>query len=122
MRGLARHIFVLVFVAAAPASAQTLAELQATGQQAAAQYGVPWPVLQQLIQGESSWNANIGCNSSGACGIAQFIASTAATYGVDVNDPTSSLYGAAHYLSDLRAQDGSWVAALTAYSGGCTPS
>ena len=122
MRGLARLIFVLVFVAAAPASAQTIAEFQAIGQQAAAQYGVPWPVLQQLIQGESSWNANIGCNSSGACGIAQFIASTAATYGVDVNDPTSSLYGAAHYLSDLYAQDGSWVAALTAYSGGCSPS
>src|ERR1700747_1623689 len=121
MRGLTRLIFVLVFVAAAPASAQTIAEFQAIGQQAAAPYGVPGAVLQQLIQGESSWNANIGCNSSGACGIAQFIASTAARYGVDVNDPISSLYGAADYLSDLRAQDGSWVTALTGYSGGCTP-
>src|ERR1700757_3531814 len=113
MRGLARLIFVLVFVAAGPASAQTIAELQAIGQQAAAQYGVPWPVLNQLIQGESSWNPNVGCNAAGACGLAQFIGSTAAQYGVDVNDPSSSLQGAAHYLSDLHNQTASWVSALS---------
>ena len=31
------------------AAAQTTAELQAIGQQAAAQYGVPWPVFEAQI-------------------------------------------------------------------------
>lgn len=100
--------------------AQSTADLQAIGQQAAAQYGVPWPILQAQIQGESSWNPNVGCNSRGACGIAQFLPGTAATYGVNVNDTTSSLYGAAQYDAALYQQKGSWVGALTAYSGGLT--
>lgn len=115
-----RRLIILLglLVVAAPAMAQ---DWQQIGQQYANQYGVPWDVYYQLIQGESGWNPNVGCNSSGACGIAQFIPSTARQYGVDVNDPNSSLRGAAQYLAALYAKDGSWVQALEDYSGGCTP-
>ena len=103
------------------AAAQTTAELQAIGQQAAAQSGVPWSVFEAQIQAESGWNPSVGCNSYGACGIAQFIPSTAASLGVNTADPASSLYGAAAYDAQLYQHNGSWVAALTAYSGGLTP-
>jgi type IV secretory pathway VirB2 component (pilin) len=116
-----RAIFLASLFLAGPAFGQTAAEIQSYIQQAASQYSVPAITLTQLLQAESGLNPNIGCNSAGACGIAQFIASTAAQYGVDANSAESSIFGAAHYLSDLHAQDGSWVAALTAYSGGCTP-
>lgn len=112
---------IIDLLASCGAGAQSTDQLQQIGQQAAAQYGVPWPIFDQLIQGESSWNPNIGCNAYGACGLAQFIPSTAATYGVDVNDPTSSLNGAAQYFSTLYGQSGSWTQALTRYSGGCNP-
>jgi hypothetical protein len=105
-----------------PAYAQTAAEIQAMEVAAAAQYNVPIQVLQNLIYGESSNNPNIGCNSYGACGLAQFIPGTAKDYGVNVNDAQSSVTGAAHYLSDLQASKGSWTQALTSYSGGCSPS
>jgi hypothetical protein len=104
-----------------PAHAQTTAELQALGQQYAQQYGVPWNVYQQTIQAESGWNPNIGCNGHGACGIAQFIPGTAAQFGIDPNNAQQSLQAAAQYLAQLYQQNGSWVGALTAYSGGCTP-
>jgi hypothetical protein len=42
---------------------------------------------------------------------------TAAKYDVDVNNLESSITGAAHYLADLYREQGSWTAALGAYSG-----
>ena len=122
MRGITALGLVLLVAGAAPALAQTKAELQAIGQQAAAQYGVPWSMFQSQIQGESSWNANIGCNTVNACGIAQFLPGTAQQFGVNTSDPTSSLYGAARYDAQLYQQYGSWTTALTKYSGGLTPS
>ena len=77
---------------------------------------MPQPVLYHLLGAESSFNPNAGPSSAGARGIAQFIPSTAAKYGVDVNDATSSIGGAAHYLADLHGDKGSWTAALGAYS------
>jgi len=115
-----RVAFFLLLLAPATALAQS-AEIQQTITDAAAKYNLPQNVLSDLIRGESSFNPNIGCNSSGACGIAQFIPGTAAQYGVNVNDATSSINGAANYLSDLRNQTGSLSTALTRYSGGCTP-
>lgn len=41
--------------------------------------------------------------------------STAAEYGVNTSDPYSSISGAAHLDSDLYAQSGSWLTALTQY-------
>lgn len=115
---------VLVLLSLLPAMsvmAQSTADLQAAGQAAAAKYGVPWALFDNQIAGESSWNPNEGCSSANACGIAQFIPSTAAEYGVNVNDPVSSLNGAAAYDAALYQQTGSWSAALTKYTGGCTP-
>ncbi|MBV8893311.1 MAG: transglycosylase SLT domain-containing protein, partial [Acidobacteria bacterium] len=113
----------LVLIWPVPSFAQTLttAQLQQIGQQYAAQYGVPWSIFEAQIQAESSWNPNVGCNSHGACGIAQFLPSTAAQFNLDPNDPVASLQAAAQYDAQLHQQDGSWVAALTAYSGGLTP-
>jgi hypothetical protein len=113
-------IALLLVAVASPAIAQNSEQLHALTATAAQQYGIPAVVLNDLIQGESGFNANVGCNSYGACGVAQFIPGTAKQYGVDVNDASSSIFGAAHYLSDLQAQKGSLTAALSSYSGGCT--
>jgi hypothetical protein len=93
-------------------------ELQTFGQVAAAKYGVPWNIFYWAIQGESSWNPNIGASSAGAQGIAQFVPDTARQYGVNVSDPRSSLDGAARYLATLYKQSGSWTGALTGYLTG----
>lgn len=86
----------------------------------AAQYGVPQSMFLAQIQAESSFNPSVGCNSYGACGIAQFIPSTAAQFGIDPSDPVASLSAAAQYDAQLYQQSGSWSSAMTAYSGGLT--
>jgi len=82
---------------------------------AAAQYNIPPGILYNLIGAESGFNPNE--TTGNARGLAQFKPETAKEYGVDVNSPASSIFGAAHYLSDLFAKMGSWAAALGAYSG-----
>jgi len=83
---------------------------------ASQQYGVPFPILYNLFGAESGYNPG-AVSSAGATGLAQFMPGTANQYGVNPLDPSSSIYGAAHYLSDLYQQTGSWAAALGAYSG-----
>jgi soluble lytic murein transglycosylase-like protein len=81
-----------------------------TIQQAAQQYNIPENILTRLLYQESKFDPDIvsGQRSSrvGAKGIAQFMPDTAAsvpeTGGVDPLDPTSSIFGAAHYLNKLR--------------------
>jgi len=115
-------IALLLVLASTAAQAQSAADLQALGQQYAGQYGVPWAIFQAQIQGESGWNPNIGCNAAGACGIGQFVPGTAAQFGIDPSNATQSLQAAAQYDAQLYASHGnSWAAALTAYTGGCTP-
>jgi hypothetical protein len=114
-------LMLLVIFIPGAATAQSRADLLAAGQQAASTNGVPWNLFNAQIQGESGWNPSVPCSSSGACGIAQFIPSTAAQYGVDVTDPISSLNGAAAYDAALFAKYGSWTAVLTAYTGGLSP-
>ena len=80
---------------------------------AANQYGVPANLLYGLIGQESSFNPY--AQNGNASGIAQFMPGTAQQYGVDVYNPTSSIYGAANYLSDLYNKTGSWVSAVTGY-------
>jgi type IV secretory pathway VirB2 component (pilin) len=119
MRAAVYALFLLV--AATPAVAQTAAELQQIARQDAINAGIPPDLFVQQIQAESGFNANIGCNKSGACGVAQFIPGTAKQFGIDPNDPIASLQAAANYDAQLQTQTGSFVGALTAYSGGCTP-
>jgi Transglycosylase SLT domain len=120
----------LVFVVPLPGIAQTSytpAQLAAIAEQDAQQYGVPIQLLVDQITAESDWNPD-AVSSSGAEGIAQILPSTAADPGygiapVDPTDPVASLAFAAQYDAALYAANGdSWVAALTAYTGGLTPS
>jgi TrbL/VirB6 plasmid conjugal transfer protein/Transglycosylase SLT domain len=108
----------------AVASAQstyTTAQLQALATQDAQQYGVPVQMFLDQIQAESSFNPNVGNSGAGAVGIAQFEPATAASLGIDPTNPAQALQGAAEYDAQLYQQQGSWTAALTAYSGGLTP-
>ena len=84
---------------------------------AAQAYNVPPQVLYNLIRAESGFDPRAR-SSTGAQGLGQFTPRTAREYGVDVNDPTSSIYGSAHYLSDLQRQTGSWTNAISAYNRG----
>jgi TrbL/VirB6 plasmid conjugal transfer protein/Transglycosylase SLT domain len=108
-----------------PARAQTTyttAQLQALATTDAQQYGVPVNLFLAQIQGESSFNPNIGTSTAGAEGIAQFKPATAASLGIDPLDPAQALQGAAEYDAQLYQQNGnSWVGALSSYSGGLTP-
>ena len=80
---------------------------------AAQQYHVPSELFVQQIGQESSFNPN-AVNGS-AIGIAQFMPSTAAQFGIDPTNPTQSLYAAAQYDAQLHSQYGSWQSALQHY-------
>lgn len=91
---------------------------------AAAQYsdngmtgGQPGDLLDNLLYQESTFNPNAK-SLAGAEGIAQFEPPTAAQYGVNVWDVTSSINGAAAYLNDLYNMFGDWDYAVAAYNGG----
>lgn len=83
---------------------------------AAHQWAVPADLIAAQLEVESSFNPTAH-SSTGAQGIAQFEPGTARAYGVNVNDPASSINGEAHYLHDLYGKTGSWDGALQAYSG-----
>jgi len=80
-------------------------------------YGLPSGTLSAVQDTESGGN-DMAISPKGAKGRFQFMPETAKAYGVDVNDPISSAYGAAQYLSDLVKQYGSVQAALAHYNGG----
>jgi hypothetical protein len=84
--------------------------------QKAQQYGLDPNVFAAQIMQESGFNPK--ADSGQARGIAQFIPSTAKNYGVDVNDVSSSLDGAARMMRDKLKQYGSYELALAAYNGG----
>jgi hypothetical protein len=101
---------------AGPAPAQYAATISA----AAAQYNVPPAILTNLLGAESGFKANAEGPPVASRGgerarwLGQFMPEEARKYGV--TDDQSSIGGAAHYLSDLYAQKGSWAGALGAYS------
>jgi soluble lytic murein transglycosylase-like protein len=64
----------------------------------------------------------LGTSSAGAQGIAQFIPSTAAAYGLDDPfDPAAAIEAQAHLMHDLIAQLGSPQLALAGYNAGPAP-
>ena len=67
---------------------------------AAQKHNIPPAILAALIETESSWIPG-RTSSSGAQGLAQFKPATADEMGVDVNDPASSINGAAAYLRKI---------------------
>lgn len=90
---------------------------QRKARQIARHYGIDPNVFVRQIQQESGFNPHAR-SPAGAQGIAQFIPSTARAYGVDVNDPVSSLDGAARYLRDNLKKYGSYRKALSVYNSG----
>ena len=85
---------------------------------AAKKYGIDPSILAGLIDAESAFNPN-AISQSGAEGLGQFMPATAAEQGVDVNDPISSINGAAKYLAYLRDYfGGDMEKAIYAYNGG----
>jgi hypothetical protein len=94
---------------------------QGLATQYANQYGVPEPLFNDLIQAESGFNPNAYNSQSGATGLSQILASTAASpgYGVspvtDRTDPNQSLNFAAQYLSALYNKFGNWSQAVLGF-------
>jgi hypothetical protein len=87
----------------------------------AARWNVSAALLAAQLMAESNFNP-YAQSPAGAQGIAQFIPSTAAAYGLyDPFDPEAAIDAQAHLMSDLLAQFGSPQLALAAYNAGPAP-
>jgi len=87
----------------------------------AAHWGVPPALMAGQLMAESGFDPNAG-SAAGAQGIAQFMPSTAAAYGLaDPYDPVAAIDAEAHLMSDLLRQFGSPELALAAYNAGPAP-
>ncbi len=88
---------------------------------AAARWNVSAALLAAQLMAESNFNP-YASSPAGAQGIAQFIPSTAVSYGLrDPFDPSESIDAQAHLMSDLIRQLGSPQLALAAYNAGPAP-
>jgi hypothetical protein len=88
---------------------------------AAARWNVSAALLAGQLMAESGFDPNAG-SPAGARGIAQFMPSTAAAYGLtDPYDPVAAIDAEAHLMSDLIRQFGSPELALAAYNAGPAP-
>lgn len=87
----------------------------------AARWGVSPALMAAQLMAESGFDPNAG-SSAGAQGIAQFMPSTAAAYGLtNPYDPVAAIDAEAHLMSDLLRQFGSPELALAAYNAGPAP-
>ncbi len=88
---------------------------------AAARWDVSAALLAAQLMAESNFDP-FAVSSAGAQGIAQFIPSTAAAYGLrDPFDPAAAIDAQAHLMSDLIRRLGSPALALAAYNAGPAP-
>jgi len=88
---------------------------------AAADWNVSAALLAAQLMAESNFNP-YASSAAGAQGIAQFIPSTAAAYGLaNPFDPAEAIDAQAHLMSDLIRQLGSPQLALAAYNAGPAP-
>jgi hypothetical protein len=88
---------------------------------AAAHWNVSAALLAAQLMAESNFNP-FAVSPAGAEGIAQFIPSTAASYGLDDPfNPVAAIDAQAHLMSDLIRQLGSPELALAAYNAGPAP-
>ncbi|MDQ2631849.1 MAG: transglycosylase SLT domain-containing protein [Actinomycetota bacterium] len=87
----------------------------------AARWGVPAALMAGQLMAESGFDPNAG-SPAGAQGIAQFMPSTAAAYGLtNPFDPVAAIDAQAHLMSDLLRQFGTPELALAAYNAGPAP-
>ncbi len=97
------------------------AEYRAPLLRAAARWNVSAALLAAQLMAESNFDPYAG-SPAGAQGIAQFMPSTAAAYGLhDPYDPEEAIGAQAHLMSDLLRQFGSPHLALAAYNAGPAP-
>jgi hypothetical protein len=88
---------------------------------AATHWNVSAALLAAQLMAESNFNP-FASSPAGAQGIAQFIPSTAAAYGLtDPFDPVAAIDAQAHLMADLIHQLGSPQLALAAYNAGPAP-
>ncbi len=89
--------------------------------EAAGRWNVSAALLAAQEWAESGFDPTAG-SPAGAQGIAQFMPSTAAAYGLtDPYDPRAAIDAQAHLMSDLLGQFGSPALALAAYNAGPAP-
>jgi Transglycosylase SLT domain/D-alanyl-D-alanine carboxypeptidase/Putative Flp pilus-assembly TadE/G-like len=94
------------------------ARFQAPLLAAASRWGVSAALLAAQLMAESNFNP-FAVSPAGAQGIAQFIPSTAASYGLrDPFDPVEAIEAQAHLMSDLIRRFGSPQLALATYNAG----
>lgn len=74
-------------------------------------------LLQAVVEVESAFDPN-AVSSAGARGLAQLMPATAASLGVDIDDPRENLDGGARYLLTQLADFGAIDLALAAYNAG----
>jgi hypothetical protein len=87
----------------------------------AARWGVPPALMAGQLMAESGFDPSAG-SPAGAQGIAQFMPSTAASYGLsNPYDPVAAIDAEAHLMHDLLTQFGSPELALAAYNAGPAP-
>jgi len=84
---------------------------------AARKHGVPVEGFVRQIWQESRFNPQAG-SGAGAMGIAQFMAPTAAQYGIDPWEPIQALDASAKMMKALHNQFDSWALASAAYNWG----
>lgn len=97
------------------------ARFRASLLRAAAHWNVSAALLAAQLMAESNFNP-YAQSPAGAQGIAQFIPSTAAAYGLhDPFDPEAAIDAQAHLMHDLLTQFGSPQLALAAYNAGPAP-
>jgi soluble lytic murein transglycosylase-like protein len=88
---------------------------------AAAHWNVSATLLAAQLMAESNFNP-FAVSPAGAQGIAQFIPSTASSYGLrDPFDPVAAIDAQAHLMSDLLRRFDSPALALAAYNAGPGP-
>jgi soluble lytic murein transglycosylase-like protein len=87
----------------------------------AARWNVPPALMAGQLMAESGFDPNAG-SPAGAQGIAQFMPSTAAAYGLaNPYDPVAAIDAQGRLMSDLLRQFGSPELALAAYNAGPAP-
>jgi hypothetical protein len=97
------------------------AEYRAMLLRAATRWNVSAALLAGQLMAESGFDPNAG-SPAGAQGIAQFMPSTAAAYGLqNPYDPAEAIDAQAHLMSDLLRQFGDPSLALAAYNAGPAP-
>ena len=107
--------------AAGPLPSFVPAEFRDPILRAAARWDVSPALLAGQLMAESGFDPNAG-SAAGAQGIAQFMPSTAASYGLrNPYDPEEAIDAEAHLMSDLIRQFGSPELALAAYNAGPAP-